>query len=177
MERRSHPKKENVLPSSCNSGREATHTRILKTEPFLPRHLSPDAKSFLSLTLQKEPGERPAPEELLQHAWLHFSAEEGKTAGEMTSHSFPRREPSAAAVPDSAKKSRAFQAIEDKGLSTVEGSPQPDLIPAQRSARLPPSDEAAQRAKGRTVGLAQGTPRPATRQNDPDRTSFVRHSG
>lgn len=50
--------------------KEATYTRILKMEPSLPPHLSPEAKDFITLALRKDPSQRPTVEQLAAHPWL-----------------------------------------------------------------------------------------------------------
>lgn len=50
--------------------KDATYTRILKTEPFIPASLSPGAQDFIRSALQKNPALRPTIDELLNHPWL-----------------------------------------------------------------------------------------------------------
>lgn len=50
--------------------KDATYTRILKTEPFIPPHLSTEAQAFIRATLQKDPSKRPTIDQLKAHPWL-----------------------------------------------------------------------------------------------------------
>lgn len=58
------------LPRLCPVCRDETYTRILKSQPSLPSHLSPAGKDFLCQCLRKEPGERPTVAQLLKHPWI-----------------------------------------------------------------------------------------------------------
>lgn len=50
--------------------KEATYTRILKTQPFIPGHLSTSAQDFIYITLQKDPSLRPTVDQLIRHRWM-----------------------------------------------------------------------------------------------------------
>ena len=113
-------------PKPC---REATHVRILKTEPFLPKHLSQQAKSFLEQALRKDPRERPAPETLLQHPWIQ--SPEGSTGRRSTRGSKDlATSPGHAAALLPPDHCRTIRGLEGKRMASAV-SPRPDLIPAQ----------------------------------------------
>jgi aurora kinase, other len=57
-------------PPFETASKEATYIRIAKVEPSLPSHLSEEAKSFLTITLQKEPRARPTIMQLISHSWV-----------------------------------------------------------------------------------------------------------
>lgn len=57
-------------PPFETSSKEATYVRIAKVEPSIPSHLSEAAKSFLMITLQKEPRVRPTIMQLINHRWV-----------------------------------------------------------------------------------------------------------
>jgi serine/threonine protein kinase len=50
--------------------KEATYTRILKTEPVIPGHISRSAQDFIGAALQKDPALRPTVDQLAAHPWL-----------------------------------------------------------------------------------------------------------
>ncbi len=50
--------------------KEATYTRILKTEPVIPAHISRSAQDFIRSALQKDPAMRPTIDQLAAHPWL-----------------------------------------------------------------------------------------------------------
>jgi len=58
------------VPPFETASKEATYIRIAKVEPSIPGHLSEEAKSFLTITLQKEPKSRPTIMQLISHSWL-----------------------------------------------------------------------------------------------------------
>ena len=58
--------------------KEATYTRILKTEPLIPAHISRAAQDFIRSALQKDPELRPTIEQLAGHPWLK-SAQRGRS--------------------------------------------------------------------------------------------------
>jgi len=50
--------------------KEATYTRILKTEAVIPAHISRSAQDFIRSALQKDPALRPSVDQLAAHPWL-----------------------------------------------------------------------------------------------------------
>jgi hypothetical protein len=50
--------------------KEATYTRILKTEAVIPAHISRSAQDFIKSALQKDPALRPTIDQLAAHPWL-----------------------------------------------------------------------------------------------------------
>ena len=50
--------------------KEATYIRIIKTEPFIPGHLSAAAQDFIKSALRKDPALRPTIDQLAAHPWL-----------------------------------------------------------------------------------------------------------
>lgn len=58
--------------------KEGTYTRILKTEPLIPGHISRSAQDFIRSALQKDPALRPTIDRLAAHPWLQ-SVQRGKS--------------------------------------------------------------------------------------------------
>ncbi|KAH7617445.1 putative Aurora kinase C [Nannochloris sp. 'desiccata'] len=50
--------------------KDATYTRILKTEAVIPAHISKPAQDFIRSALQKDPTLRPTIDQLAAHPWL-----------------------------------------------------------------------------------------------------------
>lgn len=72
----------------------ATYTRILKTEPIYPAHLSAEARGFIAGALQKDPSKRPDVYQLRSSAWLHKA--QMSSSAQMC---YPRRLASLALLP------------------------------------------------------------------------------
>lgn len=118
--------------------KEATYTRILKTEPVYPAHLSAEARGFIARALAKTPFKRPNIAEMRSSPWLHkallrYDAQFG----------YPRRLASLALLPKSKTASIKLEKNRVESLCCQDHTTDRtvDLIPASYSGTIEGSGE------------------------------------
>lgn len=160
-----------LKPPPRFSCREATYTRILKLEPFLPRHLSPAAASFITAALQRDPGARPAAGDLLRHPWvldLAASAVAGRVPAGHAPQDAPqlvrmasssRSEGDAALLIPAARPGQADARPTPQAPATSAGGPSP----AGKLAPSPMPAQPEQQGLGKPIVSTPASPRPQAR--------------